>query len=890
MCGLDQGKNYHNSADADKLEQKHLTAVQQAIDMQGTLAHTTVHGVIVGIARSGKDSLMKRLLGEKPTGKSPSTGVAEKAVVVRVEKSSSNTVSACVEDSKWTRLTEYDDEAIEMMVQLTSKQKIQKSTQKETDTQRKNTHAYKQRETEVCSNADLTHSKPSESDSPDFTPMAKRPIMAPLERKSPIEIFKEALEKRGLQGLRQHLENHWSIYLSNTGGQMEFQELLPLLVSGPSMFFVTFRLDRDLKQHYKIKYKVTVDSSDGSHPKIFKYTSNATPLETILQTLASIDAVGTYEYSNQNRERTALIYKVFIVGTHRDWLERNLSNTQAVQSKIKEINQILYDSVKSASYFPNIIKLPGDQVIFTVDNFSTSDDDFKRIRSSVEQEVNKGDFAMTSPSHWLIYSLVLRQLKSQIESYDNCYRIAKDCRITDDNEFKEALHFIHTKMGIIRYFPVDDLKNIVILDPQVLFDKVTELIVETFTSEHTDHQSVKDFKKGIFSFSEFEKISHRRNPDPLLTPKRFARLLEHLRIAAPFYENCRRTKRKILKYFFPCALSHVDELQEQSTVTDCGCIPPLVISFECSYRPMGLTGALIKYLMTNERGSKDFKWKLLTEEIYRDQVSFGVKPYHDTITLKMFPTHIEVTCLPRSDNSSRHQDCLIEKMCIEVCKTIKAGIEMVNSDINYINNTEPLFTFYCQLCSSCPRFKHHPAELECFQNNPIKLYCLETDKPHDLPPGHEVWQLSELMTPIGADDSTQIPLNIGTGKSIAPVPATQPSLRQVTRCDSHHHAILYDQLKLHASKWRDIGTYLGFIKGELDNIQDAPKHHYTAPESWLGAMLSEWLQWAPSAQRGSDHYATLEALKDAVSKAGFGSTAESLSISDTSHSVARGAL
>ena len=59
------------------MEQKHLAAVQQAIDEQGTLTHTTIHGVIVGIARSGKDSLMKRLLGETPSDKSPSTGVAE---------------------------------------------------------------------------------------------------------------------------------------------------------------------------------------------------------------------------------------------------------------------------------------------------------------------------------------------------------------------------------------------------------------------------------------------------------------------------------------------------------------------------------------------------------------------------------------------------------------------------------------------------------------------------------------------------------------------------------------------------------------------------------------------------------------------------------------------
>ena len=61
----------------------------------------------------------------------------------------------------------------------------------------------------------------------------------------PIEIVKVALRKKGKKGLeilQQHFQRTWSLYLTNTGGQMEFQEVLPLLVSGPSMFFFTFRL------------------------------------------------------------------------------------------------------------------------------------------------------------------------------------------------------------------------------------------------------------------------------------------------------------------------------------------------------------------------------------------------------------------------------------------------------------------------------------------------------------------------------------------------------------------------------------------------------------------------------------------------------------------------
>ncbi len=55
----------------------------------------------------------------------------------------------------------------------------------------------------------------------------------------PVDIFKQAVKLRGMDALREHLESSWSLYLTNTGGQIEFQEHLPLLVCGPSIFFVT---------------------------------------------------------------------------------------------------------------------------------------------------------------------------------------------------------------------------------------------------------------------------------------------------------------------------------------------------------------------------------------------------------------------------------------------------------------------------------------------------------------------------------------------------------------------------------------------------------------------------------------------------------------------------
>ena len=449
---------------------------------------------------------------------------------------------------------------------------------------------------------------------------------------------------------------------------------------------------------------------------------------------------------------------------------------------------------------------------------------------------------MTTPSHWLIYSLVLRQLKSRIESYDNCFRIARDCGITSHEELKEALHFIHTKMGLIRYFTKDELDQIVFLNPQALFDKVTELITDTFTFEKAGKQIEDDFKKGIFSFSDFEKL---QCSDPLLNPSRFAKVLEHLRIVAPFHQD------GVLKYFLPCAIPHgdnTDKPQDRSTQTSQP-IPPLVVSFECGYRPMGLAGALIKYLMTNERQSNYFTWNLSTDGIFRDQVSFLIIQSCDTILLKMFPTHLEVTFLP-DPNDSERVGYSIEKVCHEVWKTIQAGIERVNSDINCIRNTQASFTFYCQV-KDCTFGKPHPAEYV-----PGKLFCPKSNKSCKPPAGFKTWMLQGVPK----DD---LAATVNTDLT----------------CNRSHHAALLSQLKTHAAKWRDIGTHLGLCQGELDTIASKPNIQQQAPVSWLSAMLAEWLEWAPGDERGSKNYATLSGLKSAVREAGLGRTAEELTLS-----------
>ena len=732
-------------------EEKHIAAVQKAMEERGMLDHTIVHGVFVGPARSGKNSLMERLLGRMPSSVSPSTGVAESVVQVKVIQKST-TFAANVKESIWS-IMDYDDEAIKLML-INSESKITEEIiiQEDVDIANSGASLPETRNTILGIGENRSIVWGSESDNEWFEAESRLLDSQPAAQSSgrhqlpdsyvpPLEILKAALRRKGkpgLETLQQHFQKTWSLYLTNTGGQMEFQEVLPLLVSGPSMFFFIFRLDRDITQRYVIEYEIS--GGDKAEP----YTSNLSIVEGLLQTLATIAAMGTFVYKGLQRTETALRPKVFIIGTHKDQLESNTA-----EKYIAKVDQELQKAIKETSHYDHLIEFASStRLIFAVNNFSESDVEFKNIRSAVERIVVRNEFQMTSPAHWLIFSLALRKLKPYVISFEECLEIAKRCGL-EDNEVTEALHFIHSKMGLIRYFPYEGVKDLVVIHPQFLFDKVTDLIVDTFTFEKVGIPKMTKFKQnGIFSLSEFEAISSRSSTD--IQPFLLAKLLEKLRIAAPFQVDGERM------YFFPCVLAHALEDEYQQLMLTGTSIPYLIVTFECGYCPKGLAGALIKYLMANEMESC-YTWEIDTDKIFRNQVSFHVGPL-DTIVLRITPTYLEIVCIP-GEFPKRDKECPLTEICIEVREAVEAGIKQVTSDINYVNAQHGL-TFCCE-CKG-----DHPGKLQFLSNDePYLLLCRKTKKKYKLPSGYELWQIHKInKTDSGITQSLE--KNLQSGNSV----------------------------------------------------------------------------------------------------------------------------
>ena len=727
-----------------EVDNSFIGAMQECIRRKGKIDHTIAHGIFIGPGRSGKNTLMSRLMGERPPDPdsiSPSTGVLESIIKVEVKKMC--TVANTEINLKWERL-EYDEEALELMmnsaryysaptpvttlkpnsgIKYIVKEELQSATISKADPLIPSTPLT---DTNPCPNVAMHNisemsiqSNDSGTTSSDEEEENKNVVLYSADV-APVDIFKKALKRRHMDGLREHLESSWSLYLTNTGGQPEFQENLPILVCGPSIFFVTFPLHYDLNKHYDVQYQYP-------RGRVKTYQSTTTLMEEILQLLATISALDCT--SNQRGLRT--IPKVFLVGTHRDKLPKSTADEM-----IKEIDEQLQKCIKHTALFKQssiqFSHSSNYKLIFTVNNLSEDDDDFQKIRSAVQETVDSKkhseQFTVTCPSTWLIFSLVLRakySLEHRFLSFDRCFDIAQECGISDRTELRNALSFIHSSLGLVRYFTNEEdeeLKNLVVIDPQVLFDAISELIVKTLDDSLAEENEIEDFQKGIIRKELVERISERCGSDLKLPFTWLAKLLNYVRIAALFTDHDGK------KYFFPSVLSHAPKSHLMQAVPPT-LFPPLLIAFEGGFCPRGISGALIKYLMTNEMKSKRH-WKLLSDKIFRNQVSFAIETFND-ITLRILPTHLEICYDSEEDEAN--------ETCEEAYKQIEEGMRAVTTQ--YIK-CDYFFGFYC-MHIEC-KDHHRPAKIEWHRKEPSKskLKCtIEDHRQRGLPKGYEVWNI-----------------------------------------------------------------------------------------------------------------------------------------------------
>ena len=721
-----------------KEEERLLAEVEEIMRKKGKLEQTIVQGVFIGPAGSGKSSLMSRLLGED-LPQPASTPVAEKVLQVKIKQPSAAAAEIASESFSWSRLS-FDDEVIRFLKTLPESHI---NPQFSEDLPKAITKTFSKSQTLMPPEPVLTRPTQESRESTlqknlsetetdveyvsAYTPtIGTDSLLNDPEFRTHQKVFTDSIRKLWLQA-EKHLEGTCIMYLTDTGGQLEFQELLSVLVSGPSVFFLVFRLDWDLNTLFDIEY---TDPDRGSSKP---YRSSIILKDALLQSLASIASMGRFDYKRKGMQLEPLQPKVFFVGTHKDKVRKET---------IEKIESELDIAVKSTAFYrKGLVQLvessdyPNSKhMLLTVNNLSEDDSDFELVRKAVAGVINQDEFKVRAPPQWLIFSLVLRQEVAQpVISYEQCRSLANLCCINDEEELDKALLFLSARVGLIHYFPKnvsEDLSKIVIRDPRILFKKISELVIETFIfPKVSTHYACDQFvKKGFFWQSDIEKISQKT--EDLLTAKKLVNLLKYLHIIAPIHKDGEEEK-----FFMPCILHHAEASCPISEVTRDYSIPPLLVCFHCGYCPKGLFPALVAYLLNNRMKSK-YRWILQENKIYKNKVFFLIRPLPYTVSVKVVPSYIEICILNDFKDESPDSQC---EVCNTVIISIQMGIDQVISDLHYIVNTGHYLAFYCN-CNCTTEF--HGAEFDCIDSeyqSPCSLLCPSSQKAVEPPNGYCFW-------------------------------------------------------------------------------------------------------------------------------------------------------
>ncbi len=499
-----------------------------------------------------------------------------------------------------------------------------------------------------------------------------------------------------------HIRDPLSIYITDIGGQHEFQELIPALVSGPSIFLVVVPAHWGLNNTFPIEYVHRNGESNS-------YQATITLKEHILQTIATIMCVG-------DRENLSDCPKLLFVLTFKD----KVNSKELVALDIELQNAV---ELTKAFKLSMIEFASEDRLCHSISNLSDDDEDVRKIQQTIERISQRAyNYDVKTPYSWQFFGVTLRSLSDNVVSYNTCLEISRRCGISSREDLNNALAHFHEQTGVLRYYDtVPELQDVIILNPQLLFDMVSKLIsyftfrqVGKFDSENFD-------KRGIFSSRTLEKIIPISSVD-CLTAKQCVCFLMHHHIIAPLNE---------MKFFLPCILARAEPKEPSLNQPK---IAPLLISFDGGFIPRGLFGFMITFLLEREVLT-DFKMELCINEgsstIFRNQISFRVHPLGDVVEFSLHPSYIRIDIV----QSTLERSFPIDFVCFYTKDRVLSILNQIADELRYSIHTKHELAFLCHH----PNKSEHPATVKMYKSRPEKLQCTLTKEFKDFPEECRVW-------------------------------------------------------------------------------------------------------------------------------------------------------
>ena len=616
------------------------------------------------------------------------------------------------------------------------------------------------------------------------------------------------------------------------GGQPQFHEILPVFLRHLDFYVFVFRLCDQLDSRPLVEFYV--DGKPVGTP-----VKSSQTIEQLLQHCAR--SMHTYRSTAGSEGGCP---KIMVLGTHADLEGQSKESREQKNEKILRLllpnleKQIIYHDVASK------------QVVFPLNALNPGREEERNIKKI--RDILLGSSSVPPidiPLRWFAFEILLKQMTSALQrgvlSKEECFTTAMDKLHFEDDaaEFDAAIQYLHN-LSVLFYYN-DILPDVVFADPQVIYDKVSELVLAHYrlTTNPQANTSTDDWRK----FYEFALVTAEFLSQPEFSKHYVPGLFEREHLIKLFKELLIFATFNEAQLFVPALLrelgkKEVDKYRIHSNTS----IPSLALEFPDGGPRKGLFCSLLCWLVSPDNDcmgplciSTDSTRAPIC--LYRNCIQLDIPKSPARLTLIDAYTHFEV----HIQVPVKRAEALCPKFFPSVRKTIFKGLHKAALNLHYSNST-----LSAALVCPCGKGDAHIATV----NKDIGYWICSVNR-------MECDELSSLQLLLTDSDPVSQPSSYDT-QQLAEIP---------------HLAMLLSKLNDHAWRWRDIGSSLGFRQGELNNI-DASIRQQDVPVGCLRAMLSQWLQWAPGDNRGSTSFATLGALKTALSDSGLGAITFSISL------------
>ena len=460
------------------------------------------------------------------------------------------------------------------------------------------------------------------------------------------------------------------LLIVDCGVQPEFLEMMPVFLNGASKFVYVMKAHEPLE---KLVWEFPA------------FHTNEDTLKQCTRTMKSLNA------KNPNISPSKIIF----LATHQEMVpDKGLPGV--LKHLHKRLKEILLPELKEQLIFCD---QEGEDFIFTLNARKPENKDRESGQAIREclRKSEEGREPVKVPLRW--YALyqklleVINGLGKKVLSRQQCQQVAESMYI-NDGSCEEALNFFNG-LDVLFYFP-NILPNLVFIEPQMLLDKLSELVDETYYMRQGKKlqpmvgEKIKFRDYGQVTESFLSKFNYE---PPLFTPKELITLLRGLLVLADLSENV---------YFMPCLL-RVESL-EVVTKYQMSKEKALALHFPDSGPLIGMFCCTVAYLLS-PNNTHPCPWKVVENDagtpecLHRNVIQFTIPKVAGVISLIDHFTHFEIHIYSPPKKAGE-----LWKL---VHDGVFAGLKKAEKTIGYTNNT-PLAAIVCPAHPATP----HPATVD----------------------------------------------------------------------------------------------------------------------------------------------------------------------------------